>query len=126
MRLLIVTTLFCVVIGHLAIADRIKIDVHRTNAMIRTQLLQLTPTGTPIQDVDQFLQQRLHHEGEVVGGPHQRYKLHALWTEVGHYHERRRSSEGLFLFPTVVRVRWDFDKNNKLEDIRVWRGIVAW
>jgi len=110
----------------LAAADRIKIDVHQSDAVIRTQLLQLTPPGTPIHNVDQFLQQRLYHEGEVVGGPHQRYELHALWAEVGHYHERRSFSEGLFLFPTVVRVRWHFDKNNKLKDIRVWRGIAAW
>ena len=126
MRHVIVTTLFCVVIGNLAVADRIKIDVHQSDAVIRRQLLQLTPLRTPIYNIDQFLQQRLYHEGEIVGGPRQRYELHALWANVGHCHERRSFSEGLFLFPTVVHVCWAFDKKNKLEDIRVWNGIIAW
>jgi hypothetical protein len=125
MRHVIVTTLFCVVIGNLAVADRIKIDVRQSDAVIRRQLLQLTPLRTPIYNVDQFLQQRLYHEGEIVGGPRQRYELHALWADVGH-HERRSFSEGLFLFLTVVHVCWAFDKKNKLEDIRVWNGIIAW
>ena len=98
MRHVIVTTLFCVVIGNLAVADRIKIDVHQSDAVIRRQLLQLTPLRTPIFNVDQFLQQRLYHEGEIVGGPRQRYELHALWADVGHYHERRSFSEGFFCF----------------------------
>lgn len=54
MRHVIVITLFCVVIGHLAVAARIKIDVHQSDAVIRTQLLQLTRPGTPIREVDQF------------------------------------------------------------------------
>lgn len=125
-RRVILATLVCALAGSLSAADKIKINVRQSDATIRKQLLQLTPTGTSIQQVYKFLQQRLHYEGEVVGGPQHPYQLHALWADIGHYHERRSFSEGLFLFPTVVHVRWDFDKNNKLRDVQVQRGVMAW
>jgi len=45
---------------------------------------------------------------------------------LGHYHEMRSFSKGLFLFPTVVGGYWYFDEHNKLRDIQVKRGITAW
>ncbi len=62
----------------------------------------------------------------LVGGPQEPHRLHGLWADIGHYHERRSFSEGVFLFPTVVHAYWDFDKNNKLRDIQVHRGVMSW
>lgn len=59
-------------------------------------------------EVYEFVQHRLYHEGEVVGGPHEPHGLHGVWADIGHYHERRSFSEGLFLFPTVVSAYWGF------------------
>jgi hypothetical protein len=39
---------------------------------------------------------------------------------------RDLAMEGLFMFPTVVQAFWDFDKRDKLRDIRVRRFIRGW
>jgi hypothetical protein len=125
MRHVIVTTLLCVVIGNLAVADRIKIDVHESDAVIRTQLLQLTPPGRSIAAVHDFLENRLHHEDRIAGWPIRR-SGGVMVVGLGHYHEMRSFAEGLFLFPTEVGGYWYFDKHNNLRDIQVRRGVTAW
>ncbi len=120
------TVLFCAFCGFLAAGDRIKINTRQSDAAIRDELLRLTPAGASMPEVYEFVQHRLYRESEVVGGPQEPHRLHGLWADIGHYHERRSFSEGVFLFPTVVHAYWDFDKNNKLRDIQVHRGVMSW
>ena len=124
----IVTTialLSCAFVGHLGAADKIKINVRLSDAAIRQQLLQLTPLGSSMLQVSHFLEQGLYRESSVVDGP-PGHPLSGLWVDIGHYHEPRSFAEGLFLFPTVVHAYWDFDKKNKLRNIQVRRGVMAW
>jgi hypothetical protein len=101
-------------------SDKIKIDVHQSDAAIRQQLLSLTRIGTPIKEVYQFLEYRLQRDGRVVGGPEEPHPFKgALSTHLGHYFEPRN----LFLFPTVVQAFWYFDEHVKLQDIQVRRVV---
>ena len=118
MRHVIVTTLFCAFIGSLSAGDKVTINVRQPDGAIRQQLLELTPLGTPAERVFQFLQVRLHRDGEIVGRPGQPYRS-AMSVYLGHYFEPRN----LFMFPTVVQAFWDFDQHDKLRDIRVRRVV---
>jgi hypothetical protein len=119
--------LFCAFLGNLAAAEKIKINVRQSDGAIRLQLIRLTPVGTDIHQVYQFLDSRVHRDSRVIGGPMEpRPFSTGLATELGHYYERRSPSEGLFLFPTVVKAFWEFDERHKLRDIRVQRFIRGW
>jgi hypothetical protein len=126
-RALIFAILFCAFAGNLSSSDRITINVHQSDAAIRQQLLDLTPPGTPIQEVYHFLQSRLQRDRDsrIAGWPVKRAGAF-MSVELGHYFEARGLSEGLFMFPTVVQAFWDFDKDNKLRDIRVRRFVRGW
>ena len=126
-RHVIVATLFCALIGHLSAADKIRINARQSDAALRRQLLQLTPVGTDIYQVYQLLDSRVHRDSRVIGGPMEpRPFSTGLATELGHYYEARSPSEGLFMFPTVVKAFWEFDQRRKLRDIRVRRFVRGW
>lgn len=95
-------------------SGKIKINVLRSDAAIRKQLLQLTPLGTSAQQVSQFLLTRLEHDKgtNVAGAPGQPFQS-AMAVDLGHY--------GFFLFRKVVQAFWDFDEHDKLLNIRVRR-----
>lgn len=114
----IVITLFCALTGSLSAGDKVTINVREPDGVIRQQLLQVTPLGTPAKKVFPFLQYRLHRDAEVVGRPGQPYRS-AMSVHLGHYFEPRN----LFMFPTVVQVFWDFDQHDKLRNIRVRRVV---
>jgi hypothetical protein len=119
------TVLFCGLVAQLSAADKIKINVRQSDATIRKQLLQLTPPGTSIAAVHDFLENRLYHEDSIMGWPVRR-SGGAMIVSLGHYHEMRSFAQGLFLFPTDVGGYWYFDEHNKLRDIQVRRGVTAW
>lgn len=119
--------LLSALVGHVAAADKIKINVRQSDGAIRLQLIRLTPVGTDIHQVYQFLDSRLHRDSRVIGGPMEpRPFSTGLAAELGHYHELRSPSEGLFMFPTVVKAFWEFDERHRLSDIRVQRFIRGW
>jgi len=108
-------------------AERIRINVRQSDAAIRQQLLQLTPPGTSIDQIHDFLENRLaRDEGTRIAGWPVRVSGAFMSVALGHYFEPRSFSEGFFLFPTVVQAFWHFDKRNKLRDIQVRRGISGW
>jgi hypothetical protein len=114
--------LLCAFCGPLSAADKIRIDVRQSDAAIRGRLLQLTPPGTPTEDVYRYVQSRLYHEGPVVGwAPKTRAERFGnfFWAYLGHYFEPRN----LFVFPTVVQAFWDFDEHDRLRHIRVRRVV---
>jgi hypothetical protein len=114
------TVLFCALIGDLSAADKIEINVRQSDAAIRRQLLSLTPVGTPIKEVYQFLQSRLNRESRVVGWPPRKPGErfgNFIYIHLGHCYEP------LSLFPTVVQPFWYFDEHDKLRDVRVRRGV---
>ena len=99
----------------------VRINVRQSDEAIRQQLLSLTPVGTPIKEVYQFLQFRLHRDSRVIGGPEEpRPFSTGLATELGHYNDLRT-----FPFPTVVKAFWEFDEK-RLRNIRVGRFIRGW
>jgi len=106
LRPIVVAALICNVIGHLAAADAIRINARQSDEAIRQQLLSLTPVGTPIKEVYQFLQSRVHRDSRVIGGPEEpRPFSTGLATELGHYNDWRT-----FPYPTFVKAFWEFDK----------------
>ena len=126
-RTVALTSLFCALIGGLSAADKIKINVRQSDAAIRRQLLELTPTGTSAERVFEVLEYRLERDrgSHITGFPGQRPGSF-MSVDLGHYFEPRSFSEGFFLFPTVVQAFWHFDQQNKLRDIQVRRGISGW
>jgi hypothetical protein len=120
LRHVIVAALFCNLIGYLCAADKITINVRQPDAVIRQQLLHLTPPGTSIEEVHNFLENRIARaEGTRVAGWPVRVSGAFMAVDLGHYHEARN----VFMFPTVVQAFWDFDQLNKLRDIRVRRFV---
>ena len=118
MRHVIVTSLFCAFIGSLWADDKVKINVRQSDAAVRQDLLHLTPVGTSIKEVYQFLQSRVERDSRIVGGPEEPHPFSGgLSTHVGHFYK------SLSLFPTVVQAFWDFDEHGKLRDIRVRRVV---
>lgn len=118
MRHVIVTMLFCALIGSLSAAEKVRINVRQSDAAVRQDLLQLTPLGTPINEVYTFLQWRIERDIRVVGGPEEPHPFsRGLSTHLGHYYRP------LSLFPTVVQAFWDFDEQGKLHNIRVRRVV---
>src|SRR6266853_6807586 len=89
-RRVIVAALFCVLIGNLCAADRIRINVRQSDSAIRQQLFELTPPGTSTGKVYQFAESRLHRESPVVGWPprkpNERFG-NFIYTWLGHYRE---------------------------------------
>src|SRR2546430_687808 len=69
LRIIAVTILLCALTGDLSADDKININVRQSDATIRQQLLQLTPHGTRMADVDKLLQGRLNREGQIFVGP---------------------------------------------------------
>ena len=119
----LLTILVCAFAGNLSSADKVRVNVRQSDDAIRRQLLELTPPGTAIQKVHEFLQSRLHRDSRIVGGPEEPHPFRGgLDTELGHYLE----PQNLFMFPTVVQAFLDFDKDNKLRDIRVRRFVRGW
>jgi hypothetical protein len=126
----VVTTialLFCALVGDLTATDKIKINLRQSDAGIRQQILHLTPRGTSAKQVFQFLQSRLERDRDarIAGAPGQAFRS-TMSVNLGHYHEMRSFAEGLFMFPTIVQATWLFDEHDKLRDIRVRRGVMAW
>jgi hypothetical protein len=123
-----VMALFSVSSLPISAADRIKIDVRQSDAVIRQQLLRLTPLGTSTDKVHDFLESRLQRDNEYsrISGWPVRRSGSFMGVVLGHYHEMRSFAEGLFLFATVVGGNWYFNEHNKLRDIQVRRGIDAW
>ena len=98
--------------------EAVTINVRQSDEAIRQQLLSLTPVGTPIKEVYQFLQSRVHRDSRVIGGPEEpRPFSTGLATELGHYHDLRT-----FPYPTVVKAFWEFE-NHRLRNIRVERFL---
>src|SRR5207245_8309647 len=126
-RVVVIALLLCTLARNLSASDKVTINVRQSDDAIRHQLLGLTPPGTPIEEVFQFLQSRLprDRDSHVTAWPGQRPRSF-MSIDLGHYSELRGLSEGLFMFPTVVQVFWDFDKDNKLRDIRVRRFVRGW
>jgi len=109
---------FC---GHLAAADRIKIDVRQVDGAIREQLFTLTRRGMPTEQVYAFVESHLHRDGPVVGWPSKTRRKrfgNFFSASLGRYFEPRN----LFVFPTVVQAFWYFE-HDKLRDIRVRRVV---
>src|SRR5262245_45194697 len=97
MRHVIVTTLFCAFIGSLFAGDKVRINVRQSDAVVRQDLLHLTPVGTSTKEVYEFLRSRVQRDSRIVGGPREpRPFSGGLSTHLGHYYER------FSLFPTVV------------------------
>lgn len=126
-RTVVMGILFCAIAANLSASDKITINIHQSDDVIKRQLLQLTPIGTSAKEVFQFLQSRLHHDRDshISGAPGQPFRS-TMSIYLGHYFELRGLSEGLFMFPTVVQATWRFDENDKLRDIRVRRFIRGW
>ena len=101
----IVTALSCILIGELSAADSIRINVHQSDEAVRQRLLELTPLGTPTEQVFRFAESRLHREGPVVGWPpkYPRARFGNFFSAwLGHYYE----AKNVFMFPTVVQAFW--------------------
>ncbi len=130
-----------------SLPDIIKIDVVRlSDEAIRQQLLQLTPRGTPMEKVHEFLQSRLHKDSLESGRPEEVHQANGdLYAEIGSYaspppvaeavvpekppstEEELRSQPSVpdTLPPTtVVRAFWKFDKQRKLRDIEIQRSVI--
>lgn len=121
-RRLIFGALSCILIGGLSAADTIRINIRQSDEAVRQRLLELTPLGTPTEQVFQFAQSRLHREGAVVGWPpkYPRERFGNFFSaRLGHYYEAKYP----LIFPTVVQAFWYFDGRNKLRDIRVRRVV---
>ena len=118
MRHVIVTTLFCALVGSLSASDKVKINVRQSDAAVRQDLLHLTPVGTSIKEVYQLLQSRVERDNRIVGGSEEPHPFSGgLSTHLGHYYKP------LSLFPTVVQAFWDFDEHGRLRDIKVRRVV---
>jgi hypothetical protein len=78
-RVVIIALLFCASAGNLSSSDKVAINVRQSDDAIRRQLLGLTPAGTPIQEVYQFLQSRLPRDSRVVGGAEEPRPSEAVW-----------------------------------------------
>jgi hypothetical protein len=118
----IVAALSWILIGNLSAADTIRINVRHSDETVRQRLLELTPLGTPTEQVFRVARSRLHREGPVVGWPpkypRKRFgNFFSAW--LGHYYEAKYP----FIFPTVVQAFWYFDDRDKLRDIRVRRAV---
>ena len=88
----------------LSASDKITINVRQSNDAIRRQLLGVTPLGTPIHAVYQFLESRLHRDSRVVGGPEEPHPFTGgLDTELGHYREPRSFAEGASCFQPLSK-----------------------
>lgn len=107
MRTVVLTIIFCGLVGHLSAGDKIKINVRQSDATIRQQLLELTPLGTPADQVYRLLQSRLqtdHPDNPVAGAPGQPFQS-AMAVDLGHY--------GFFLFPIVVQAFLGFRRKGQ-------------
>jgi hypothetical protein len=125
--------------------DIISIDVHLPDKAVREQLLQLTPLGTPEDDVYRFLKSPRFYTAPLM--PERAGELHRVngdfWMEIGHYSNPVRSGPRSKHFPpseeeirsqisapvtlpptTIVRAFWKFDKERKLRDIEVRREVA--
>jgi hypothetical protein len=98
-------------------SGKIRINVLRSNAVIRKQLMQVTPLGTPAQQVYQFLLTGLEYDKgtHIAGAPGQPYRS-TMTVQLGHYFP---------LFPTVVQATWRFDEQDRLINIEVERFNTA-
>lgn len=116
--------LLSVLVGHVAAADKIKINVRQSDETIRQQLLQLTPPGTSAEAVFQFLQVRLQRDrgSRIAGAPGQPFRS-TMSVALGHYYDPRTMSEVFLPFPTIVQAIWNFDERDRLRDIQVRRGV---
>jgi len=100
--------------------EAVRINVRQSDEAVRQRLLELTPLGTPTEEVVRFAQSRLRRKSPVVGWP-PRYPGkrfgNFVYTELGHYYE----ANNLFMFPTVVLAYWYFSREDRLRDIRIRR-----
>jgi hypothetical protein len=116
--------LFCALVGDSFATEKIKINVRQPDAAIRQQLLTLTPLGTSIEKVHNFLENRLERDkGTHIAGWPVRLPGASMIVALGHYYELRTVWEAFFPFPTVVDATWLFDEQNKLRDIHVRRLV---
>lgn len=106
--------------ANLALPDLVEIDVHQLlDPAIEQKLLQLTPLGTPMENVYDVLDWRLWpKESPRIG---MSGKLHwidgDLQVQLGSYHNPGLST-------TVVVAFWKFDKQHKLRDVKVRRQVI--
>jgi hypothetical protein len=111
--------------------DRIRIDIKGTDAVIRQQLLQLTPIGMALNEAHELLRVRLltrtlsTHETDGV-----RRVDDNLQAELGNYWDGKATTEveaggerHSVPAPTVVAALWKFDKNQRLRDIEIRRLV---
>jgi len=124
LALVVTAWVFCMSLGHVAAAEKIKINVRQSDAAIRQQLLQLTPPGTSAEQVFQFLQSRLVRDrgSRIAGAPGQPFRS-TMSVALGHYYDPRTISEVFLPFQTIVQAIWNFDERNRLRDIQVRRGL---
>ena len=102
--------------------EAVRINVRQSDEAVRQRLLELTPLGTPTEEVVRFAQSRLRRESPVVGWP-PRYPGkrfgNFVYTELGHYYK----ANNLFMFPTVVLAYWYFSREDRLRDSRIRRTL---
>jgi hypothetical protein len=103
----------------LALPDIVEINAGRlSDEAIRQQLLQLTPVGTPMDNVYELLQWRL-----VKGGPQVIDPGETHWIG-GDLQEQIDSYPNPGRFATVVEAFWRSDKQHKLRDVEIKRRVV--
>jgi hypothetical protein len=123
-RYIALAALFSALVSHLSAADKIKINVRQSDTAIRQQLLQLTPLGTRADRVFEFLQNRLQRDSgtPIAGAPGQPFRS-SMSVDLGHYCDPATVRQYFFPFPTIVDAAWLFDEHDRLNDIKVQRGV---
>jgi hypothetical protein len=129
--------------------DIVKIDVPRlSDETVRQQLLQLTPLGTPMEKVYEFLQSRLYKDTLEPQKPEELHWVNGdLYTQIGSYSNpitnpespvptiSPTTDEELRLQPsvpktlpstTIVKAFWKFDKGRKLRGVEIRRHVIEY
>jgi hypothetical protein len=131
--------------ANVSLPEIIKIDVSLSDENIKEQLFQLTPPGTKMEKVYEYLQSHLYKDSLVHGNLEEVHRGNGyLYTQIGGYSNTAPTFETpvpkspttdqeLRLQPsvpkilpstTVVRAVWKFDQEHKLLDIEIKREVV--